>query len=159
MSSWSCANNTWASAELSEYTCVFWIGIPIGWNFLFQFLNTRSRYNLNWVGDKLQPCLNPLVSLKPFVIRFPTFIFELEPLYNDFIASINLVLIDDLSRIFHNLFNGTLSYAFVKSINSRCNSLLVTLFFYHLCYAKNVIYTWPSSSKTSLFFQLHILRA
>jgi hypothetical protein len=72
---------------------VFWIGIPIGWHFLFQFLNTLSTYILNRVGDKLQPCLNPLVTLKPFVIRFPTFIFELDPLYNDFIASINLVLI------------------------------------------------------------------
>jgi len=64
------------------------------------------------VGDKLQPCLNPLVTLKPFVIRFPIFIFELDPLYNDFIASINIVLIVDLSRVSHNLFNGTLPYAF-----------------------------------------------
>jgi hypothetical protein len=83
--------------------------IPIGWHFFFQFLSTLSRYILNRVGDKLQPCLNPLVTLKPFVIRFPTFIFELDPLYNDFIASINLVLIADSSRVSHNLFNGTLS--------------------------------------------------
>jgi hypothetical protein len=26
MSSWSCANNTWSSAKLSEYTYVLWIG-------------------------------------------------------------------------------------------------------------------------------------
>jgi len=104
---------------------------------------------LNRVGDKLQPFLNPLVTLKPFVIRFPIFIFELDPLYNDFIASINLVLIADLSRVSHNLFNGTLLYAFVKSINNRCNSLLVAFFiFYHLGYADNAIYTCPSSSKT-----------
>ena len=73
---------------------------------------------MNTVGDKLQPCLNPLVILKPFVIRFLIFIFELDPLYNNFIASTNLVLIADLSRVSHNLFNGTLSYAFVKSINN-----------------------------------------
>jgi len=72
---------------------------------------------LNRVGDKLQPCLKPLIPLKPFVIRFQIFIFELDPLYNDFIYSINLVLIVDLSRVSHNLYNGTLSYAFVKSIN------------------------------------------
>jgi hypothetical protein len=96
---------------------------------------------LNRVGNKLQPCLNPLVTLKPFIIRFPIFIFEIDPLY-DFIAYINLVLIVDLSRVSHNLFNGTLLYAFVKSINNRCNSLLVALFFFcHLCYAENVIYT------------------
>ena len=93
MSSWSCANNTWSSAKLSEYTYVFWIGRPIVWHFLFQLLNTRSRYILNWVNDKQQPCLNLLVTLKPFVIRFPIFIFELDPLYNDFIYSINLVVI------------------------------------------------------------------
>ena len=94
---------------------------------------------MNRVGDKLQPCLNPLVSLKPFVIRFPIFIFELDPLH-DFIASINLVLIVDLSRVSHNLFNGTLSYAFFKSINNRRNSLLVAFFFfYNLCYAKKML--------------------
>jgi len=92
------------------------LGVPIGWHFLFQFLNTRSKYILNTVVDKLQPCLNSLVSLKPFVIRLPIFIFQLDPFYNDFIASINLLLIVDLSRISHNLFNGTLSYVFVKSI-------------------------------------------
>jgi len=47
MSSWSCANNTWSSAKLSEYINVFWIGIPIGWHFLFQFLNARSRHIFN----------------------------------------------------------------------------------------------------------------
>jgi len=76
MSPWSCANNIWPSAKLGEYTHVFWIGIPIGWHFLCQFLNTHSRYILNRVGDKLQPCLNPLVTLKPFIIGFPIFIFE-----------------------------------------------------------------------------------
>jgi hypothetical protein len=158
MSSWSCANNTWSSEKLSDYTYVFWIGISIGWHFLFQFLNTHSRYVLNRVGDKLQPCFTPFGTLKPFVIRFPIFIFELDPFYNDFIASINLVLRVDLSRVSHNLFNGTLSYAFVKPINNSCNSLLVTFFFfYHLCYAENVIYARTSSSKTWLFFHLHIL--
>jgi hypothetical protein len=43
---------------------------------------------VNKVGDKLQPCLNPLLILQPLVIRFPMFIFELDPLYNDFIASL-----------------------------------------------------------------------
>jgi len=78
----------------------------------------------------LQPCLNPLVTLKPFVIGFPIFIFELDPLYN---ASINLVLIVDLSKVSHDLFNGTLLYAFVKSINNRCNSLLAAFFFSVIC--------------------------
>ena len=77
----------------------------------------------------MQPYLNSLVTLKPFVIRFPIFIFELDPSYNNFIASIYLVFIVDLSTVFHNLFNDTLSYAFVKSINNRCNSLLVAFFF------------------------------
>ena len=84
---------------------------------------------MNRVGDKLQPCLNPLVTLKAFVIRFPIFNFDLAPLYNDFIATINLLLKADLSRVSHNLFNGVLSYAFVKSINIKCNSLLVAFFF------------------------------
>jgi hypothetical protein len=61
------------------------------------------------VGDKLHPCLNPLVTLKSFVIRFPIFILELDPSYNAFIASINLVLIANPSTISHNLFNGILS--------------------------------------------------
>ena len=114
----------------------------LNWCFFFQFLNTRSRYTLNKVGDRVQPCLNTLVTLKPFVIRFPIFIFELDPLYNNFIASINLVLIVDLSRVSHNLFNGLLSYAFVKLINNKCKSLLVAFFFFcHLCYAKYVMYT------------------
>jgi hypothetical protein len=72
--------------------CVL-IGIPIGWHLLFQFLTIFSRYILNKVGDKLHPCLNPLVTLKPFVIRFPVFLLELDPSYNAFIASVNLVLI------------------------------------------------------------------
>jgi len=82
--------------------------------FPFPVLNTRSRYILNRVRDKLQHFLNPLVTLRPFVIRFPIFIFELDPLYNDFIASTNLVVIVDLSRVSHNLFNGTLSYALLN---------------------------------------------
>jgi hypothetical protein len=56
---------------------VFRISTPIGRHYLFQFLNTRPRYILNTVGDKVQPCFNPLVILKPFEIRFPIFIFEL----------------------------------------------------------------------------------
>ena len=97
---------------------------------------------MNKVGEKLQPYLNPLVTFKPFVIRFPIFIFELDPLYNDFIASINLVLTVYLSRVSHNLFNGTLSYAFVKSTNNRYNSLLVAFFFSIICVMeKTVIYT------------------
>jgi hypothetical protein len=73
---------------------------------------------LNKVGNKLQPCLNPLATLKPFVIRFPIFIFELDPLYIDFIASINLVLIVDLSRI--------------KKYSTRCYFDIV-LILYVLC--------------------------
>ena len=79
------------------------------------------------------------MTLKPFVIRFLIFIFELDPLYNDFIASINLALIADLSWVSHNLFNGMLSYAFVKSINNRCNSLLVALFFYIFCVMQKML--------------------
>jgi hypothetical protein len=90
---------------------------------LLQFLNPPSRYILHKVGDKLHPCLNPLVNFKPFVIRFPVIILELDPSYNAFIASINLVLIANSSKVSHNLFNGILSYAFVKSINNKCNFL------------------------------------
>jgi len=107
--------------------------------FPFQFLNTRSGYILNRVGDKLQPCLNLLVTLKSFVIGFPIFVFELEPSYNDFIASINFVFIVDLSRVSHNLFNGTLSYAFVKSINNSYNSLLVAFFVSINCVMQNIL--------------------
>jgi hypothetical protein len=59
-----------------------------------------------------------LVTLKPFVISFPIFILEPDLSYNAVIASINLVLIANPSRVSHNLFNGVLSYAFVKSINN-----------------------------------------
>ena len=57
---------------------------------------------LNKVGDTLHPCLNPLVTLKPF----PTFTLELDPSYNAFIASISFLLISVPSRVSHNLFNG-----------------------------------------------------
>jgi hypothetical protein len=61
-------------------------------------VNTLSRYNLNKVGDKLHPCVNPVVTLKPFVIRSLIFILELDPSYNAFIASINLVLIANVTQ-------------------------------------------------------------
>jgi len=132
---------------------VFWIGVLIGWHFLFQFRNTHSRYILNRAGDKLQPCLNPLVTLKPFVIRFPIFIFELDPLYNDFIASINLVLIVDLSRVSHNYFNGTLPYAFAKSIHNSVSGFLFSI----ICVKQKMLPTHdlparkPDCSSISIF--------
>ena len=55
------------------------------------------------------------------------------------IASINLVLIVDLSRVCHNLFNGTLSYAFFKTINNKCNSLSVAFFFSMICVMQKML--------------------
>jgi hypothetical protein len=69
----------------------------------------------------------------------PIFIFELDPLYNDFIASINIVLIVNLSMVSHSLFYDTLSYAFVKSVNNRCNSLLVAFFFSNVCVMQKML--------------------
>jgi hypothetical protein len=109
---------------------------------LFQFLNTLSRYILNKVGDKLHLCLNPLVTLNPFVIRFPIFILELDPSYSAFIAFINLVVIANPSRVSYNFFNGILSYAFVKSINNKCNSLLVAFFFSIICVMQKILYIY-----------------
>jgi len=157
MSSWSCANNTWPSAKLSVYTYMFWIVVPNVWPFLFQFINTRSGCILYRVGDKLHSCFNLLISLKTLVIKFPIFIFELVPLCNDFIPSINRVLMVDSFRDSHNVFNGALSYAFVKSKNNKYNSLLVVFVFVSLVLYKTFIYGQTSISNTWLFFHFHIL--
>jgi hypothetical protein len=75
-----------------------------------------------------------LVTLKPFVIRFPIFILEIDPSYNAFIASINLVLIANPSRIFHNVFNGILScglkgyYTAMWKANGNSTTLLLFLY-------------------------------
>jgi len=88
----------------------------------------------------VHPCLNTLVTLKHFVIRFPIFILELDPSYNAFIASINFVFIANPSRISLNIFNGILPFAFDKSINNKCNSLLLAFFFSKICVMQKILY-------------------
>jgi hypothetical protein len=62
---------------------------PIPLQLAFQDLTTLCRYTLNSRGERLHPCLRPLLTGTGFDNKPPFFTTTLSSLYSSFIASIS----------------------------------------------------------------------
>jgi hypothetical protein len=83
-------------------------------------LSTLSGYTLNSRGERLHPCLKPLLTRTGFDNKPPCYTTMLSSLYSSFIASISSLSTLKLLNSSHNLHLGTKSYAFSKPTSARC---------------------------------------